>query len=312
MVLFCTSYVLRVINQQSLVAHFFHSKVTRFGEDLQILTSFTALAFTLILCFLKRDKLRQLIHVLIKIDKNLSHLGAKLDYKHLSRVVLLALFIQWLCYSIFIVATFILVRSLKDQPDFFEWMFFFLPIAVVSTLKVQFYCMTQLIKYRLRYLNLLLNNLHAEQMKQYPNENMDKMQIYKFCGIVCDVAKIRGCAEIKMGKYDIIAELCRAHEELCDACYLAEEYFSHQMLTTVAIEFVCTLFNCFFMFEVIYNNTTVAEVNSIEFICYFSFYTLMSMGTLYALLRSSESVTAEVSSMNSFCFFFFNLSLHHK
>lgn len=295
MVFFCTCYVVRVINQESLVAHFFHSKVSRFGEDIQILTSFMAIAFTLILCFLRRDKLRQLFRVLIKIDQNLNRLGAILNYKMVSRIVLISLCIQWLLFYIFVGGTFVLARSLEDQPDFFEWVFFFLPIAITSTLKVQFYCMMQLIKYRFRYINRVLNNLHDEQINDTTFGYRNKIVVYNCLGIKFDVIKLNGGAGMKRDKCDIICELCLLHEELCDACYLAEEYFSHQMLTAVTIEFICTLFNLYFMFEVIYNNTTIAEVDTIEFLCYFGIYTLISIGSVYAILRAAETVATEVN-----------------
>lgn len=106
---------------------------------------------------------------------------------------------------------------------------------------------------------------------------------------------------MKRDKCDIICQLCILHEELCDACYLAEEYFSHQMLTTVTIEFICTLFNLYFMFEVVYNNTTIAEVDTIEFLFYFGIYTLISIGSVYAILRSAETVAEEVNWISVFC-----------
>lgn len=297
LVVFSTAYVLRVINQRSLVTHFFHSKITHFGEHVQILTSFVALAFTLILCFLKRNKLRKLFHVLNKIDKQIIHLGANLNYKGLSRLVMLALFGALLIYILFLCATFVLMRSLENQPDFFEWVFFFLPVAIKMTLKLQFYCTMQLIKYRLHYINLMLNKLQENLVGQPTLEfgGMDKMRIYKCCGIECDMLKTTSGMALKRDKYDIIADLCRTHDEICDACYLAEEYFSHQMLTTVTIEFVCSLFNLYFIFEVAYNNTIIAEVDKIEFICYFAYYTVVALGTVYALLNFAESVTAEVS-----------------
>lgn len=292
---FIISYVLRVINQQSLVAHFFHSKITSFGEHLQILTSFVALAFTLLLCFLKRDKLRKLFHVLDEIDKKLSHLGASLNYKWISRIVMLAVFIAILIYYVFIGATLYLMRSLEHKPDFYEWIFYFLPIAIVTTLKLQFYIMMLFIKYRLRCINLLLWSLQGGHMSLTPLDNMDKNRIHRCYGIKSDPRRLHGGLAPKRDKFNIIAELCRTHEELCDACYLAEQYFSHQMLTAVTIEFVSTLFDLYFLTDSVYSNSSIAEVDKIEFICYFVFCMALSLGTVYALLRSAEAVTAEVS-----------------
>lgn len=293
--LFITSYVLRLTRQRSLSAHFFHSEVSRFGEDLQIFVSFTALAFTLILCFVKRNKLRTFFEVIGKVDKKLAHLGAVFNYKWFSRIILLSLTVTGILYSIFIFGLIFITRSLEDKPKLVDWIFFFVPIGVVTVLKLQFYCMMQLIKYRLRFINLLLNNLQGEQINQTVLENMDKNKVYTCKGMRCDVMKLHGGMGIKREKYDVIADLCRVHDDICDACYVAEDYFSHQMLTAVSIEFVSTLFNLYFMFEVVYTNTMIAAINKIEFISFFAVYTTISMGSLYALLRSSVLVTTEVS-----------------
>lgn len=293
--LFTTSFVQRVSNNRSFIEHFSKTKVSRFAEDLQILTSFTGFAITLILCFLKRNKLRKLFQVLNRIDKKLIHLGAIFNYKRLSRIVLLALFVAFFFYSVFICMSTILVNSFAEQPDFYEWVCFILPIAIVSMLKLQFYCVMQLLKYRLRFINLILNNLQREQIIQHTFENVDRNKIYTCDGIKCNAQKLRGGVGNRRDKYAIIAELCRAHEDICDACYVAEELFSHQMLTAVAIDFLSALFNVYFIFEIAYNNAQNARIDQIEYICFSAFYSTISLGTVYALLVSAEAVTTEVS-----------------
>lgn len=297
--LFCTCYAQRVIHKQSLLSHLFNSKVSRFGENIQIITSFMAIGFTLVLCFLKRSKLRNLLHLLSQIDNKLIELGAKINYKNISRLVWILLFMQWTVKFTFIGATFFLMRSMEKQPDYFEWIFFFLPFAIVLALKAKYVCVMRLIKNRLCYINLTLNNLqvNAKQLIRTPlRGSMDQINVNKICGITCDIEKLNGIGDVKRGTYDIIAELCRVHEDLCDACYLAEQYFSHQMLTMVTVEFAVSLFNVYFMFDVAYNNNHIPDVDTTEFFAYFIFYTMISTGTLYGLLRSAEAVTSEVRS----------------
>lgn len=286
------------MNDGSLVAYFFSSKVSRFGEDLQILTAFLSLSLTLVLCFLKRDKLRKLLHVLIKIDKNISLLGAQINYKWLSRIIMITLGVAWLIFALFIGATFRMTRSIQFQPDLLEWLFFFLPTAIVSTLKVQFYCMMQLIKYRLRYVSLVLSHLHEEETRGTPLEHTSEVKIYECGGIACDLNQFKCDAGMIQDKCGIIAKLCLVHEELCDACYLAEEYFSYQMLTTVTIDFIGILFNVYFLLDVGYKNTVIEDVDHVEFMAYFIVYTVIMIGTVFAQLKSAESVTAEVYSVN--------------
>lgn len=303
LVWFCTCYVLRIINKKSLLSYLFNSKVSRFGENIQIITSFMAIAFTLILCFLKRGKVRKLLHLLAGIDKELIALGANINYKSISRLIWIALTMQWLIKIAFILATFTLLRSLEHTPGFFEWIFFFLPFAIISTLKAQYVCITRLMKNRFSYINVTLKNLHrqASEDERQLNENplrgsVNDMKLNRICEITCDVEKFNGGVDSSREMCDIIADLCRTHEKLCDACYLAEQYFSHQMLTMVTIEFVLTLFNFYFMFDVVYNKNSIPGIVPAEFFAYFTFYTLITTGTLYGVLRSAESVSNEVSS----------------
>lgn len=289
LVLFTIAYVLRVNNQHSVMDRFSQSKVTGFGEHVEILTSFMTFAFTLIVSFLKRDRQCKLFHLIDEIDKKLTHVGAIFNYRRISRVVMLALFIVCVLYFLFFGATVIVTRTLGVYLDFYEWIFYFLPLAVVTTVKLQFYCSMLFIKHRLRYISFVLNNLAGERA---PPDGMHENRTNQSKEIKCNVTKLR---EMKRDKYAIIVRLCRTHEQLCDACYLAQQYFSHQMLTAVAIEFVWCLANVFLMFEIPYNNEIIGDIDKIKYIAFFAYYTTVSLGTVYALVRSADSVTTEVS-----------------
>ena len=42
---------------------------------------------------------------------------------------------------------------------------------------------------------------------------------------------------------EVVTQISIIHDGLCDACSLVEDYFSAQMLTTVAIAFLIIVFN---------------------------------------------------------------------
>lgn len=276
----------------SLVSHFFHSKVTRFGEDLQVLTSFASLTFTLVLCFVKRDKLRKLIHVLNRVDRKLIGLGAIMNYKLLSRVVIVALVIQIGIFAFFVASTVVLTRSITESPSIFEWMFFFMPVAVISSLQVQFYCMMRIFAFHLHYINFIL---HKQEMQA---SSVKRKDVEKHISIFCAYEmKLNSAIAIKRDKYDVIVELCRTHEIVCDAANLAEEYFSHQMLTLVTIGFIYALFNVYSIIGVVYLDTVgddSGHIDKVAFIAFFILYTVISVGSVYVLLRSATMVADEV------------------
>lgn len=284
----------QAIKDQDIQTHFFNSKVSRFSENVQTITSFVAIGFAMIPCFLKRNKLRLLLNLMIQIDQKLFDLGAKINYKNVSRVVWFTLFFQWSIEFSFIGITSILLRSFQDSLNFLEWMYFFQPFAIIMTYKSKYYCIMRLIKSRFNYINITLKKLQMNTEE------------YRLCGISNDIV-INRFGEItynvgKLGvnsnrkKYDIIAELCRTHEQLCDVCNLAEEYFCHQMLTMISIEFFVSLFNLYFMIDMAFTKSPMQGGDSTDFLAYFTFYTTITTGSLFCLLRSAESVTKEVSS----------------
>lgn len=294
-VIFCMAYAARLSNDESLVTYFFHSKVPRFGEDVQLLTSFVALALTLLSAFLKRNRLRQLIRVLNKVDSKLIRLGAIINYKILSRVVLFTIVVHTFLYSMFIVFTSTFVHALKDKPSIFEWIFFFMPIGITTTLKVQFYCILRVLAFRLRYICFILHGRRQRTNASEPDDSDDCTEYNIFC-IKRKKMELNGVGVTNREDYDVIRELCRTHGEMCDAAKLAEDYFGYQMLTIVTIEFIYAIFNVYYMVEVIYHsNTTITEIGTFQFVSFFVYHTVISMGTVYALLRSARMVTAEVT-----------------
>lgn len=112
-----------------------------------------------------------------------------------------------------------------------------------------------------------------------------------FCVSVTDLT-----TEKKMDTTEMIAELCKIHEELCDTCYLIEEYFSHQMVTVVAINFITFLFNIYYIVEMVvglgdFHN---AELERTAFIAFFVYYTVVSSVSLLYAVYLSDCTIVEV------------------
>lgn len=280
---FCTSCVLRVVNQPSIVSIFFSSKVSRLVDTIRITTTFVGIGLTLIMCFLKRNKLRKLIHVLAQIDKRFIALGVKINYKNISRNVCAIVVLQWSIEVTYVGVLYVLFRSLERLPTIFVWMYFVLPFVIVMTLKSKFVCMMNVIRNQFRRINITLNKLQ-----------MDAGEIRWNGYLFCVNGKKDKMEERE--KYDIIAELCRIHEQICDACNLAEAYFKYQMLLMVTFEFVMTIFNLYLVFDLAYNKNHIAGINPADIYVYFTFYTTITTGTLSGLLQSAASVRGEVSS----------------
>lgn len=292
---FCASYT-RNISDESLQTHLLRSKFSHFGENTRVNIACMAPGFTLILYFLKRNKLRDLLNRLTQVDKKLTRLGAKIDYRNMLKIVWIVLATQWTILFGIIGIIPLLSCSINNAPDFIEFVFLFMPIAIVITHESKYYCIMRLIKSRFIYINIVLKNLRL---------NADRKQIHGiFRGKVRNDIFVDRCGTITSNAEGLsvnllrkpcvfISELCQTHEELCDACTLAKEYFGHQMLVMVAIVFVLTLLNVYFMVDVAINS--MSEPDQTEF--YFSsmVFGVSTMLPLIGLLRSTASITKEVS-----------------
>lgn len=210
----------------------------------------------------------------------------RIDYKYFSKISWVVLVIQWSIHFALISATYGLLRSSEFSLSFLAWIYIFLPVAIVMTHKSKYYCIMRLIESRFNYINIHLNNLRM---------NGEEGTINSVEETTCRVDNL--CVDSTQKRYDSINELCRIHDKLCDVCELTEQYFNHQMLTTVAIEFVVSVFNLYFMIDVAFAKTPMQGVDPTEFLAYYTLYTTSSMGIIFCLLRSTESVIGEVISV---------------
>lgn len=320
LVAFFASYFIWVVKKRSVLSYLYNYRVQYFGENIQILTSFMAIGFALIMCFLKRNKLRKLLQTLARADEILTELGATINYKYTSRIMWVYLIIQWTFEDLFIWYTNSLLQSLKEPLDYYAWTFFFVPFAVISTLRVKYVCIMRLIAHRFSYINLTLTNLRMDGDEEKMNKTPFRgKKINRLGEIECDAVK--SIAATKRDKCNTIALLCRAHEEICDACILIQDYFSHQLLMMVFISYLVALFNVFFVLSAFFRLTPLPSIDGMDgfssgtenfrsdetglisrrdFFLFYLFYNALTVGTLAGILQSAESVTTEVSSTELF------------
>lgn len=310
LVWFCSCFI-RLFNDHDLESYLFVSKVARLGEDIELITSFVIIVFLLILCFLKHNKLRKLLNSVVQIDGKFTNLGVKINYNYTSKILWGTVMLQSAILLILIGSNSIIMGAFKDFSCFLQWLFSNATIAIIVTFKSKYFCVMQLIKSRFNYIHTILNRLrtHAEADEKRLNGIL-------LCGIVSGKEE-SNFEEItfnvknfgvdsKRKRHDIVAELCRIHEVLCDACILVEEYFCHQMLILVIIEFVSTVLYSYFMFDVTFGKTPTPEISPINMFVYYIINTTIMIGTLFGLLRATETVTIEVSLVPETEVLFFN------
>lgn len=290
---------LRILSDEALDAYLFSTKVSRFGENLQLIAPFTAIGLTLLLSVLKRNTLRKLMRLLSQTDRKLTNLGTKINHKKMLKFVWIVMILKWTMIITTIYSALVLTKSFDKAPDMILWFFMFLPFFIVMTQKALFFCILRLIKDRFGYINATLNDLHINEDEKQLNGlllhgKLNDVMINRFGEITYNVE--RTSVDSKQKNYKIIAELCGTHEIISDACNLTEEYFTHQMLTMVTIEFVMSVFNLYFIIEVAFAKILLPGANQTELYTYFALFGGVTILTLFGILRSADSVTKEVSS----------------
>lgn len=90
-----------------------------------------------------------------------------------------------------------------------------------------------------------------------------------------------------------IETACRIHEDLCDACYITEEYFSIVMLTIVTIGFLIIVFNAYYVLEVLFRHGGQVDTDTISFIVFLVYQMFIHGLGLFCIVQNSSAVLGE-------------------
>lgn len=101
----------------------------------------------------------------------------------------------------------------------------------------------------------------------------------------------------KRSEEDTIRSACDIHEELCDACYIAEEYFSVVMLTIVTIGFLIIVFNAYYVLEVTFRQKGEIDPETLSFIIFLVYQMFIHGLGLLCIVQNSSAVFEEVSNI---------------
>lgn len=291
-VLFFISYFKLLTTDKTFIAHFFTTKISQLTSDIQITTSSLSIGFSLFFCFIKRDKFRCVLEALSKIDKRLKRMGAHIEYKKISALIVICLLVKFFLYAFLLLGSYLLLQA-TDAPNIHVWYLFFSPHIISASIKVLFMFIVHQIRYRFRSITHILNKIRQNQTKvngEIPSRgSLDDIKIISVGGISYN-SSFRTHFDVS----EVIKELCQTHEELCDASYLAEEYFSHQMLALVATEFFTLVCCLYYIANVLYNDSGFLAVSKTEFILFFGYYSLLSFMSIGGTVRAACWLTNEV------------------
>lgn len=101
-----------------------------------------------------------------------------------------------------------------------------------------------------------------------------------------------------LSEEEIIRRACDIHEELCDACYIAEEYFSVVMLTIITIGFLIIVFNAYYVLEVTFRHKGEIDSETLSFIIFLVYQMFIHGLGLICIVQNSSAVSEEVNVVN--------------
>lgn len=110
---------------------------------------------------------------------------------------------------------------------------------------------------------------------------------------------------------EVIKDVCSIHDDLCDTCFIAEEYFALKMLTIVGIGFLIIVFNLYYVMEIAFGQIPDEfQDESFKFLIFLIFQVGMNILGILCIIQSSCAISNEVPA--SFFIFFFISNLTNK
>lgn len=94
---------------------------------------------------------------------------------------------------------------------------------------------------------------------------------------------------------EVIKDVCSIHDDLCDTCFIAEEYFALKMLTIVGIGFLIIVFNLYYVMEIAFGQIPDEfEDESYKFLIFLIFQVCMNILGILCIIQSSCAISNEV------------------
>lgn len=258
--LFGFCYVKTITVHESIVSYFFKTEISVLGDTLQLCIGLIGICTVFLYSLIQRRKFVLWFHLMAKIDEQLKEIGIETDYRSTLKFILLVLLVKFIFFNTYLIGSWVLFMIADIYPNYACWIVFFMPHIFISIIVVLFICLVKQMKHRF----LLLNKVRLWQIKimwntvkfdgSYLKINFTIQILKKLCHqnkldteIRCKIVRPCGICSFysqpQRNITEIVTQISTIHDELCDACSLVEDYFSAQMLTTVAIAFLIIVFN---------------------------------------------------------------------
>ena len=152
-VLFTVSLVYSVLSGKNYVTFFFTLNIARNASLCLLLLFFVGIVTTYSCSLFRRRKLIKLILMVNQTDKRLRKINVRIDYRFCVTNLLRKTLFHLTFFGFYLGFNYMLQWAAKKDQHFSEWVSYFLPHFVLSSVQFKFVCILMHINYRIKLLN---------------------------------------------------------------------------------------------------------------------------------------------------------------
>ncbi|EDV99231.1 putative gustatory receptor 28b [Drosophila grimshawi] len=276
-------YILTINNNcESVASYFFRSRITYFGDMLQIVSGFIGITVIYLTAIIPKHRLEQCLQKFHTMDLQLHSVGIKIMYSKVLRFSYAIMFSMFLVNFAFYWGTFAVLYSSNVSPTWALHFTFMVQHTAISLAVNLFNCFTYLVEIRLVMVNKVLKNL-AHQWDTCVIKAVQKtrsMQCLDSFSMYTIVSK---------DPAEIIQETMEIHHLICEAAATANKYFTYQLLTIISIAFLIIVFDSYYVLETILGRSKRdGKFRTVEFVTFFACQMILYLIAIISIVEGSS------------------------
>ncbi|XP_017019619.1 putative gustatory receptor 28b isoform X1 [Drosophila kikkawai] len=282
--LYTVCYSLTIYNNcESVASYFFRSRITYFGDMMQIVSGFIGVTVIYLTAIIPNHRLERCLQKFHTMDVQLQTMGIKIMYSKVLRFSYMILISMFLVHFMFTCGTFSVLYSSLVKPTMALHFTFLIQHTVIAISITVFTCFTYLVEMRLVMVNKVLKNLahqwdsrsiKAVTQKQRSLQCLDSFSMYTI--VTKDPA-------------EIIQESMEIHHLICEAAATANKYFTYQLLTIISIAFLIIVFDAYYVLETLLGKSKrESKFKTVEFVTFFSCQMILYLIAIVSIVEGSN------------------------
>ncbi|KAH8321238.1 hypothetical protein KR059_008013 [Drosophila kikkawai] len=267
--LYTVCYSLTIYNNcESVASYFFRSRITYFGDMMQIVSGFIGVTVIYLTAIIPNHRLERCLQKFHTMDVQLQTMGIKIMYSKVLRFSYMILISMFLVNFMFTCGTFSVLYSSLVKPTMALHFTFLIQHTVIASLVM---------------VNKVLKNLahqwdsrsiKAVTQKQRSLQCLDSFSMYTI--VTKDPA-------------EIIQESMEIHHLICEAAATANKYFTYQLLTIISIAFLIIVFDAYYVLETLLGKSKrESKFKTVEFVTFFSCQMILYLIAIVSIVEGSN------------------------